>query len=86
MPPQDNNEANHMLFISDLQRDVEPPKLHMIFGKFQGFREVRQVKERGVAFVEYDTIDQARVAKAEIGRQGIAEELGQKIKINFAKK
>ena len=49
------NEANHILFLSELPRDVQAHQLHMIFANLPGFREIRQVKERGVAFVEYDS-------------------------------
>ena len=48
------NEPNHILFIQNLPENVDSQKLHFIFGRHPGFLEIRQVKIRGVAFIEFE--------------------------------
>ena len=71
--PQDN-ESNNILFISDLPRDIEHDQLLKIFSNYPGFREIRQAKHSGVAFIEYSTIEQAKAVKNEIKRDYILSE------------
>ena len=56
-----------------------------VFGSYPGFREIRQVKERGVAFVEFNEPSQAQSAKAELSG-AIADELGDKVRCTYANK
>ena len=55
-----------MLFVQNLPLHFDQDLFNDIFGQFKGFREARPVKERGLAFVEFDTPEQAQFAKNEI--------------------
>ena len=55
---------NKILFIQNLPDSATKEQLVQIYGKFEGFREVRMVPGRkGIAFVEYDTEGQAGLAR-----------------------
>jgi len=61
---QQHNPPNKVLFISNLPDTASKEDLIQIYGKFDGFREVRMVPGRkGIAFVEYDTEGQAGMAR-----------------------
>ena len=60
---QNENEPNHILFVQNLPENVESQKLHMIFGRDQGFLEIRQVKNKGVAFIEFESEELAAKSK-----------------------
>jgi len=50
------------LFVDKLTSDVTERMLKSHFEKYQGFKEVRPILEKKVAFVEYDSDVQAGVA------------------------
>lgn len=56
-----------------------------MFAGFPGFREVRQVKSKGVAFVEYESPNFASTAKTQ-SAQTAKEVLGERVTVSFAKK
>jgi RNA recognition motif-containing protein len=81
------NDPNHILFVQNLPEDVDSQKLHYIFGNYSGFLEIRQVRQKGVAFIEYDSDASAAYAKREIqGRGMVSDMIGEQVKVNFAKK
>lgn len=53
---------NKVLLIQNLPDDATTEQLTEIFSKYHGFLEIRLVKVRNVAFVEYETEDDAVLA------------------------
>lgn len=72
-----------ILFLEKLPDGIQQDTLVEIFKKYDGFIEVRLFTVRHLGFVEYETDDQAIVAKADT--EGL-ELGGSKIKITYAKK
>ncbi|CEI62930.1 hypothetical protein FVEN_g501 [Fusarium venenatum] len=55
---------NKILFVQNLPEDYDIEALTSVFGRFEGFREVRLVPgRRGIAFVEYEAEQGAITAK-----------------------
>lgn len=53
--PDEYLPPNKILFLRELPEDASSDSLSDIFGRFEGFREVRLVPGRkGIAFVEYE--------------------------------
>ncbi|KAJ9155068.1 RNA recognition domain-containing protein [Pleurostoma richardsiae] len=62
--PDEYLPPNKILFVQNLPDDYDVDALTGIFGRFDGFREVRLVPgRRGIAFVEYDAEAGAITAK-----------------------
>ncbi|KAG9247705.1 RNA recognition domain-containing protein, partial [Calycina marina] len=62
--PDEYLPPNKILFVQQLPEDYDVDALMTIFGRFEGFREVRMVPgRRGIAFVEYETEGGAISAK-----------------------
>ncbi|KAK1755984.1 U2 small nuclear ribonucleoprotein B [Echria macrotheca] len=62
--PDEYLPPNRILFVQNLPDDYDKDALTSIFGRFEGFREVRTVPGRsGIAFVEYETESGAITAK-----------------------
>ncbi|KAM0279816.1 hypothetical protein ACHAQH_004367 [Verticillium albo-atrum] len=62
--PDEYLPPNKILFVQNLPEDYDIEALTGIFGRFDGFREVRLVPgRRGIAFVEYDGEQGAITAK-----------------------
>jgi hypothetical protein len=62
--PDEYLPPNKILFVQNLPDDFDVDALTNIFGRFEGFREVRLVPgRRGIAFVEYDAEQGAITAK-----------------------
>lgn len=56
MVPDEYLPPNKILFVRNLPDDYDVEGLTAIFGRFEGFKEVRLVPGRkGIAFVEYET-------------------------------
>lgn len=54
--PDEYLPPNKILFLRDLPDDASQEGLSEVFGRFEGFQEVRLVPGRkGIAFVEYET-------------------------------
>lgn len=80
-----DNPPNSILFLSGLPEETNEAMLAMLFGQLPGFKEVRQVPGRAdIAFVEYDSEQQAATAKD--AYQGFRLTPTNQMKINFAKK
>lgn len=53
--PEEYLPPNKILFVQNLPEDYDIDGLTAIFGRFEGFKEVRLVPGRkGIAFVEYE--------------------------------
>jgi hypothetical protein len=62
--PDEYLPPNKILFVQNLPEDFGADSLTNIFGRFEGFREVRLVPgRRGIAFVEYENEQGAITAK-----------------------
>ncbi|KAK4126066.1 RNA-binding domain-containing protein [Parathielavia appendiculata] len=62
--PDEYLPPNRILFVQNLPDDFDKDTLTAIFGRFDGFREVRMVPGRsGIAFVEYEAEAGAITAK-----------------------
>jgi hypothetical protein len=62
--PDEYLPPNKILFVQNLPDEYDVDSLTIIFGRFEGFREVRLVPgRRGIAFVEYETETGAISAK-----------------------
>ncbi|QKX58537.1 uncharacterized protein TRUGW13939_05661 [Talaromyces rugulosus] len=54
--PDEYLPPNKILFLRELPDDIDSDSLTAVFGRFEGFREVRLVPGRkGIAFVEYES-------------------------------
>lgn len=66
--PDEYLPPNTTLFLRDLPDDAEADTLIGLFGRFDAFKEVRMVPGRkGIAFVEFETLDGAISAKEGMG-------------------
>nr|XP_036583331.1 U1 small nuclear ribonucleoprotein [Colletotrichum truncatum]KAF6792307.1 U1 small nuclear ribonucleoprotein [Colletotrichum truncatum] len=62
--PDEYLPPNKILFVQNLPEDYDIEAVTSIFGRFEGFREVRLVPgRRGIAFVEYEGEQGAITAK-----------------------
>ena len=50
---------HHTLFISELPTNYDPGLLDDLMREMRGFEELRPVRERGVCFVQFDSIPSA---------------------------
>ena len=76
---------NSILFLQNLADTTDEAFLSMLFNQFPGFKEVRLVpNRRDIAFVEYETDEQAALAKQ--STHGFRISAQNEIKVTFAKK
>jgi RNA recognition motif-containing protein len=62
--PDEYLPPNKILFLQNVPEEYDVEALSGIFGRFDGFREIRLVPgRRGIAFVEYDAEQGAITAK-----------------------
>ncbi|KAG5519738.1 hypothetical protein PMAC_000011 [Pneumocystis sp. 'macacae'] len=82
--PDEHLPPHKILFLQKLPENITAEVLSAVFGRFSGFKEVRMVPGRpGIAFVEYETNDEAVVAKH--GTVGMALG-GTVISVNYGRK
>lgn len=73
--PEEYLPPNKTLFVQNLPEDYDTDGLTAIFGRFEGFREVRLVPGRkGIAFVEYEAEAGAISAKENTSGMGLGLE------------
>ncbi|KAL8938085.1 MAG: hypothetical protein Q9216_004083 [Gyalolechia sp. 2 TL-2023] len=73
--PEEYLPPNKILFVQNLPEDYDVDGLTAIFGRFEGFREVRLVPGRkGIAFVEYEADAGAISAKESTSGMGLGAE------------
>ena len=81
--PDEYLPPNKILFVQNLPEEYEIEALTSIFGRFEGFREVRMVPgRRGIAFVEYDAETGAISAKENTAGMALGDG-GQIIKVTY---
>ena len=79
--PDEYLPPNKILFVQSLPEDYDTGALSAIFGRFDGFREVRLVPGRkGIAFVEYETEQGAITAKENTAGMAFGENV---IKVTY---
>ena len=84
--PEEYLPPNKILFLQNLPEDYDVDGLTAIFGRFEGFREVRLVPGRkGIAFVEYEAEAGAISAKESTAGMALGEE-GKVIKVVYQRK
>lgn len=67
---------NTTLFLRELPEDATAEMLTDVFGRFDGFKEVRMVPGRaGIAFVEYQTLEGAIQAKEQTAGMPMGEKM-----------
>lgn len=72
--PDEYLPPNKILFVQNLPDDYDIEALTSIFGRFEGFREVRTVPgRRGIAFVEYEAEAGAITAKENTAGMALAD-------------
>ncbi|KAK2627865.1 hypothetical protein QTJ16_002511 [Diplocarpon rosae] len=78
--PDEYLPPNKILFLQNLPEDYDIDALTAIFGRFEGFREVRLVPgRRGIAFVEYDNEAGAITAKENTAGMSLSESQAMKV-------
>jgi RNA recognition motif-containing protein len=81
--PDEYLPPNKTLFVRDIPDDYDVENLSALFGRFEGFREVRLVPgRRGIAFVEYDAEAGAISAKERMANMPLGD-TNQPIKVTF---
>jgi len=80
---EDEPDANSILFVGNLPEGTTATMLEMLFTQCPGFKEVRPAKA-GIAFVEYETVQEAMVAKEAL--QGFQVDTSHAMSITYAKK
>ncbi|KAJ5246221.1 hypothetical protein N7468_001204 [Penicillium chermesinum] len=84
--PDEFLPPNNTLFLRDLPDDASEASLEAVFGRFEGYKEVRLVPGRkGIGFVEY--VDEVSATVAKEATSGIPMgEHGQPIRVTFQRK
>ena len=73
--PEEYLPPNKILFLQNLPEDYDVESLSAIFGRYEGFREVRLVPSRkGIAFVEYEAEAGAISAKESTSGMTLGED------------
>jgi len=81
--PDEYLPPNKILFIRNIPENYDVEGLTALFGRFDGFKEVRLVPSRkGIAFVEYDTEAGAISAKESMANMPLGE-TNQPINVTF---
>jgi U2 small nuclear ribonucleoprotein B'' len=83
-PKQSTIVPNNILFIENLPNFATEEMLMALFHQYPGFREVRLIPSKNVAFVEYDDEFQAGIAMSGLNAFKIAPENA--LQISYAKK
>ena len=84
--PEEYLPPNKILFVQNLPDEYDVDSLTAIFGRFEGFKEVRLVPGRkGIAFVEYEGEGGAISAKESTNGMGVGGE-GKAMKVVYQRK
>lgn len=75
---------NNILFLENLPADISEPILRSVFGKYNGFKEIRLYPGKGIAFAEYD--NEINSGGALLGLNNLHLTADCILKISFAKK
>lgn len=80
--PDEYVRPNKTLFLQNIPRDVDEDDLTTIFERFEGFKEVRLVSVRAVAFAEFENEQFAITAKEATANTPIGAE-GKPMKVTY---
>jgi U2 small nuclear ribonucleoprotein B'' len=80
--PDEYVRPNKILFLQNIPRDVDADDLTTIFERFAGFKEVRLVSARAVAFAEFETEAHAISAKEATANTPVGAE-GKPMKVTY---
>ncbi|KZM19410.1 uncharacterized protein EKO05_0009044 [Ascochyta rabiei] len=80
--PDEYVRPNKTLFLQNIARDVDEEALSEIFERFEGFKEVRLVSVRAVAFAEFESEPFAITAKEATANMPIGAE-GKPMKVTY---
>lgn len=80
--PDEYVRPNKTLFLQNIPRDVDEDDLTAIFENFEGFKEVRLVSVRSVAFAEFENEQFAITAKEATANKPIGAE-GKPMKVTY---
>jgi len=87
-PMQNQNEApatpNKTLFVENIPEEANDTMLLMLFKQYPGFIEVRLIAGRNLAFVDYETEQQAGLALQ--GLNGFQVNSNSQLKVTYARK
>lgn len=84
--PDEYLPPNKILFVQNLPEDYDVDALSAVFGRFQGFMEVRLVPtKKGIAFVEYEAESGAISAKESTAGMALGDQ-GKQIKVTYQRK
>lgn len=84
--PDEYLPPNRILFLQNLPKDADEEDLSEIFGRFEGFKEVRVPPgDRGIGFVEYEAEQGAITAKEHTANMNLGGHPN-KIKVTFQRK
>lgn len=79
-----SSQTNHTLYLKDLRPYTQYQKLVKIFNPFKGYREIRHIAEKGVAFVEFDHHIHAEQALIQLTNYRMDD--GNTLNISYARK
>jgi len=79
-----NLEPNNILFIENLSAEITEPVLRTVFGKYNGFKEVRLFPGKGISFIEFD--NEINAGGALLGLNNLHLTNDCILQISFAKK
>jgi len=75
---------NNILFVENLPEQVSEPMIKYLFAQYGGFREVRLLQGKGIAFIEFD--NEINAGTALVGLNGYTIYQDSRLQISFAKK
>ncbi|KAK2196636.1 bifunctional RNA recognition motif domain/RNA-binding domain superfamily/Nucleotide-binding alpha-beta plait domain superfamily [Babesia duncani] len=82
--PEDINQGDcHTVFVENLPNDMQKDAVEVLFKQYPGYKDVRYIEGRGVAFVDFATAYQAEVALQ--GLQGFKISHNYDMKLSLAK-
>ncbi|KAH4701020.1 hypothetical protein HBH67_138180 [Parastagonospora nodorum] len=80
--PDEYVRPNKVLFLQNIPRDIDEEDLTNVFDRFKGFKEVRLVSVRAVAFAEFENEQFAITAKEATANTPIGAE-GKPMKVTY---
>lgn len=80
---QQEGEPSHVIYVGSLPASVSDPDLVRVFDRFGGYRAVTRNYQKEVAFVHFDSIQQAEEALSHLRGNPVIE--GHKVKLAFGR-
>jgi RNA recognition motif-containing protein len=84
VPQQENLPPNHILFVQNLPDGMQDSHLSVLFQRYSGFKDVKLISARNVAFVEFD--NEMNASAAMMAFQNFRFSPERPMVINYAKK